>query len=244
MYDYKKSKETVEAILKSQTKIVEKDNIPSSDSEFTYENGVKSWVGALFVDIVDSSKLFQYPDENTARIIRSFCSEIISILKDDDKYREIGIRGDCVYCIYNVSYQTDLVDIFCHAYRINSFMSMLNSLLKKNKYSTILAGIGLGCSQDLIVKAGQNGSGINDKIWIGKAVVDAAHLSDVANRNGISAIAMSPLFYENIIEDLCKENEKYKHWITAHTSNYNGGVEYYHCDIVETKFDKWIKENV
>ena len=244
MYEYKKSKEVVEAILKSQTKIVEKENIPSSDSEFTYENGIKAWVGALFVDIVDSNKLFQYPNENTARIIRSFCSEIISILKDDDNYREIGIRGDCVYCIYNVSYKTDLVDIFRHAYRINAFMSMLNRLLKKNKYSTILAGIGLGCSQDLIIKAGQNGSGINDKVWIGKAVVDAAHLSDIANRNGISAIAMSPLFYENVIEDLCKENEKYKSWIAAHRSGYNGSVEYYHCDIVETKFDKWIEENV
>ena len=134
MYDYKKSKEAVKAILKSPTKIVEKDNIPASDSEFTYENGIKAWVGALFVDLVDSSKLFQSPNEDTARIIRSFCSEIISILKDDSNYREIGIRGDCVYCIYNAPYQTDLVDVFRHAYRINSFMSMLNKLLTKNGY--------------------------------------------------------------------------------------------------------------
>ena len=83
-----------------------------------------------------------------------------------------------MYCIYNVPYQTDLVDIFRHAYRINSFMSMLNELLKKHGYSSVRAGIGLGCSQDLIIKSGQNGSGINDKIWTGKAVVDAAHLSD------------------------------------------------------------------
>jgi hypothetical protein len=244
MYEYKKSKETVESILKSPTKIVEKNNIPSSDSEFTYENGIKSWVGALFVDIVDSSKLFQSPNENTARIIRSFCSEIISILKDDENYREIGIRGDCVYCIYTAPYQTDLVDIFCHAYRINSFMIMLNKLLKKNGYSEICAGIGLGCSQDLIIKAGQNGSGINDKIWIGKAVVDAAHLSGVANRNGISAIAISPLFYDNIVEHLYKANEKYKSWIIPHFSDYYGSVDYYHGDIIETDFDKWIKENI
>ncbi len=244
MYDYKKSKETVESILRSPTKIVEKNNIPSSDDEFTYGNGIKSWVGALFVDIVDSSKLFQSPNEDTARIIRSFCSEIISILKDDSNYREIGIRGDCVYCIYNAHYQRDLVNIFRHAYRINSFMSMLNKLLKKNGYSAVRAGIGLGCSQDLIIKAGQTGSGINDKIWIGKAVVDAAHLSDVANRNGISAIAMSPLFYENVIDQLCEENEKYKSWITAHTPSYYGSVDYYHCDIIETSFDNWIKENI
>lgn len=244
MYDYKKSKEAVEAILKSPTKIVEKSNIPSTDSEFTYENGIKSWVGSLFVDIVDSSKLFQTPNEDTARVIRCFCSEIISILKDDENYREIGIRGDCVYCIYNAPYQTDLVDIFRHAYRINSFMKMFNKLLKKNGYSLISAGIGLGCSQDLIIKAGQNGSGINDKIWIGKAVVDAAHLSDVANRNGISAIAMSSLFYENVIEHLCKENGKYNSWIKAHLSGFYGGIDYYYCDIIETDFNRWIEENI
>ena len=244
MYDYKKSKEAVESILRSPTKIVEKNLIPSSDSEFTYENGIKTWVGALFVDIVDSSKLFKSPNEDTARIIRSFCSEIISILKDDSNYREIGIRGDCVYCIYNAPYQTDLVEIFRHAYRINSFMQMLNKLLNKFGFPTVRAGIGLGCSQDLIIKAGQSGSGINDKIWIGKAVVDAAHLSDVANRNGVSEIAMSPLFYNNIIEHLCKENEKYKSWISSHTSGYYGTVDYYHCSIIETSFDKWIEENI
>ena len=244
MYDYKKSKEAVESILRSPTKIVEKNLIPSSDSEFTYENGIKTWVGALFVDIVDSSKLFKSPNEDTARIIRSFCSEIISILKDDSNYREIGIRGDCVYCIYNAPYQTDLVEIFRHAYRINSFMQMLNKLLNKFGFPTVRAGIGLGCSQDLIIKAGQSGSGINDKIWIGKAVVDAAHLSDVANRNGVSEIAMSPLFYDNIIEHLCKENEKYKSWISSHTSGYYGTVDYYHCSIIETSFDKWIEENI
>lgn len=244
MYDYKKSKETVESILCSPTKIVEKSLIPSSDSEFTYENGIKTWVGALFVDIVDSSKLFKSPNEDTARVIRSFCSEIISILKDDSNYREIGIRGDCVYCIYNAPYQTDLVEIFRHAYRINSFMQMLNKLLNKFGFPTVRAGIGLGCSQDLIIKAGQSGSGINDKIWIGKAVVDAAHLSDVANRNGVSAIAMNPLFYDNIIEHLCKENEKYKSWISSHTSGYYGSIDYYHCSIIETAFDKWIEENI
>ena len=244
MYDYKKSKETIESILKSPTKIVEKSGVPSTDSEFTYENGIKSWVGALFIDIVNSSKLFQTPNEDTARVIRSFCSEIISILKDDSNYREIGIRGDCVYCIYNTPYQIDLVNIFRHAYRINSFMGMLNKLLGKNGYSPISGGIGLGCSQDLIIKAGQNGSGINDKIWIGKAVVDAARLSDVANRKGISAIAMSPLFYENIIEDLCEENEEYKSWIKAHSSGFYGGIDYYHCNIIETNFNKWIEENI
>lgn len=244
MYSYKKSKETIEEILKSPTKIIKKESIPSTDEAFTYGNGIKTWVGALFVDIVDSSKLFQGANEDTARIIRSFCSEIISILKDDPNYREIGIRGDCVYCLYNVQSKTDLGMIFGHAYRINSFMKMLNKLLKKYGYSTIKAGIGIGCDEELIVKAGQSGSGINDKVWIGKAVVDAAHLSDIANRNGISAIAMSPLFYSNIIDLLIEQNEKYKTWIVAHKTWNYGTPDFYHCDIIEAPFDEWIDREV
>lgn len=244
MYDYKKSKEDIESILKSPTKIEKKNTIPSTDSEFTYENGIKTWVGALFVDIVDSSTLFKSANEDTARIMRSFCSEIISILKDDNNYREIGIRGDCVYCIYNVTSTKDLVEIFRHAYRINTFMIMLNKLLINSGYSTICAGIGLGCDEDLIIKAGQSGSGINDKIWIGKAVVDAAHLSNLANRNGIMEIAMSTLFYDNIIKLLCEENLNYEHWIQAHLTSYYGNADYYHCNIVETNFYNWVEENL
>lgn len=244
MYDYKKSADTIRNILKSPTKIINKSSIPSTDSDFTYENGIKTWVGALFVDVVDSSKLFESANEDTARIIRCFCSEIISILKDDPNYREIGIRGDCVYCIYTTEYQQDLVKIFRHAYRINSFLGMLNRLLNENGYMAIRAGIGLGCGEDLIVKAGQNGSGINDKIWIGKAVVDAAHLSDIANRNGINAIAMSPLFYNNIIELLSDENSEYRSWIKAHTTGYYSSIDFYHCNIIETSFDKWIEEEL
>lgn len=244
MYDYQKSKETIEEILKSPTKIVKKESVPSTDDAFTYENGIKTWVGALFVDIVDSSKLFQNANENTARIIRSFCSEIISILKDDSNYREIGIRGDCVYCIYSTQYKMDLVRIFRHAYRINSFLKMLNKLLNKHGYSTIQAGIGLGCDEELIIKAGQSGSGINDKVWIGKAVVDAAHLSDVANRMGVSEIAMSPLFYNQIIELLIDEDENYKTWIKAHKTGYYAKIDFYHCNIIEAEFDKWIDREV
>ena len=244
MYEFEKSKAKIEEILKSPTKIIEKTKIPSSDTEFTYENGINAWVGALFVDIVDSSEMFKSANEDTARIMRSFCSEIISILKDDKNYQEIGIRGDCVYCIYSAAYQDDLLEIFRHAYRINSFMSMFNKLLKSNGYPMIRAGIGLGCGLDLIIKAGQSGSGINDKIWIGKALVDAACLSGVANRNGIFPIAMSPLFYDNISEKLYNEDSNYKEWIKSHQMSFNGEVDYYHCNIIETGFDEWIEENV
>ena len=79
-YNYKDSKERVDNILSSKTKIENKDKVPASDGEFTYSNGIRTWVGALFVDMVNSSKLCETADENTARIFRAFCSEIIAII--------------------------------------------------------------------------------------------------------------------------------------------------------------------
>ena len=246
-YDYKDSKRRVDDILSSKTEIVKKDKIPSNDDEFTYSNGIKSWVGAIFVDMVGSSELCKTADEKTARIFRAFCSEIIAILKDDSNYRQIGIRGDCVYSINTAHYKKDLVDMFNSAVRIHTFMKMFRKQLQNHGYEPIKAGIGLGCSEDLIIKAGQTGSGINDKIWIGKAVVDASKLGDKAFRNGVDPIAMSTLFYDNVHELLEKENDGYKNWIKAYKDNLNGyysSTEFYHCDIIFTDFDNWIKENV
>lgn len=246
-YDYKESKKRVDEILGSKTEIVKKDKIPANDSEFTYSNGIKSWVGALFVDMVGSSELCKSPDENTARIFRAFCSEIIAILKDDPHYRQIGIRGDCVYSINTTPKKSDLVDMFITAVRINTFLNMFQKQLKNYGYNPIIAGIGLGCSEDLIIKAGQSGSGINDKIWIGKAVVEASKLGDIANRNGIEPIAMSTLFYYNVHELLEERNEGYKTWIKAHGENnysYYSSIDFYHCDVINSEFNDWVNNNV
>ena len=111
-YDYKEGKKRINAILNSKTKIKELESIPKDESQFTYENGIKTFVGSLFVDIRDSSKYFKENNsEHIARIMRAFCSEIISILNENDSYRQIGIRGDCVYAIYSVPLKDDVKNI-------------------------------------------------------------------------------------------------------------------------------------
>ncbi len=204
MYNYKNSKSNIVNILKSKTKIEEKEKIPK-DQEFTYENGISCWVSAIFVDIKNSSELFKTRDEKLARLLRAFTSELITIMQDFDNYNQIGIRGDCVYAIYSTPKQRDIKSVFGIATKINTFMKMFNKLLQQEHYSTIGVGIGLGCDKELIIKAGRSGTGINDKIWIGKAVVDAANLSSVANRHGYDKIAMSTCFHSNI-EDFYKDS--------------------------------------
>lgn len=238
MYNYKNSKHKIIEILTSKTPIEKTDKIPS-DNEFTFDNGIICWVGAIFIDIENSSTLFSSKNEKLARLMRAFTSETITIMQDKTDYAQIGIRGDCVYSIYSAQKQEDLLEIFRIAYRLNTFIKMFNKIIVNYGYDEINAGIGLGCDEDLIIKAGRSGYGINDKIWIGNAVVDASNLSSIAGRNGISNIAMSQCFYSNIIKLLKEENSDYASWIKP-KKDYYGNIEYYHCNIVQTDFNNWI----
>ena len=244
MYDYRDSKANIINILKSQTPIEKKNAIPA-DNAFTYENGVLTWVSAIFVDIENSTKLFNTKNEKLARLMRAFTSEIICIFQDNKNYNQIGIRGDCVYSIYDIKTTNDLIGVFKIAVRVNTFLKMFNKIIVNYGYKSINAGIGIGCDEDLIIKAGRTGTGINDKIWIGRAVVDASNLSSIAARNGISNIALSPLFYSNTIDLLIERNKKYKEWIKPHKDKSNGNaVDFYHVDVIQNDFNEWIENGM
>ena len=90
-YDYKVGKQRLEEILDNDMEVVEQDKLPNDD-DFTFTNGYYSWVSAIFVDMRDSTELCADEDkEKLAKVFRSFSSEIIEILRDDDNLREIGI---------------------------------------------------------------------------------------------------------------------------------------------------------
>lgn len=241
MYNYRDSKSNIINILKSQTPIEKKNTIPV-DSAFTYENGILTWVASIFVDIENSTKLFNTKNEKLARLMRAFTSEVICIFQDIKNYNQIGIRGDCVYSIYDIKTTNDLIGVFKIAVHLNTFLKMFNKIIVNYGYKKINAGIGIGCDEDLIIKAGRTGTGINDKIWIGKAVVDASNLSSIAARNGISNIAMSPLFYSKIINSLLDRNKDYSKWIKAHKAN--NSIDFYHLDVIQNDFNEWIENGM
>lgn len=239
-YDYTAGKKRIKEILNNDLEVIEQDKLPSID-ELTFENGYKSWVSAIFVDIRDSTSLFTEEDkEKVSKIIRSFTSEIIEILRDDDNLREIGIRGDCVYAIYTTPFKSDIYECVDKAVYVNTYLKMLNKLLSEKKYPTITAGIGVGDAIELIVKAGRKGVGINNPVWIGDAVTGAANLSSIANKAGHGPIAFSKLTYINTIEQLRKNNsgEDVDGWFTKYTDAF--GDIYYCADIVKKLFNEWI----
>ena len=239
-YDYKKGKERIEAIHDDELNVIEQDEIPK-DSAFTFSNGYYSWVSAIFVDMRDSSLLFADEDkEKVSKIIRSFTSEIIEILREDDNLREIGIRGDCVYGIYTTPNKTSILEIANKTFYINTFMKMINSLLNERDLPEIKVGIGMSTAQELVIKAGRKDVGINSKVWIGKAVTRASNYSSLGNKHGNPALVYSSCSYENFINGLQNRNSKkdVKKWFTYHSDEGDGA--YYTANIIKNNFNNWI----
>lgn len=239
-YDYKKGKERLEEILDNKMEIIENGKIPKDDS-FTFSNGYYGWVTGIFVDIRDSTSLFSDEDkEKVAKVIRSFTSEIIEILRNDDNLREIGIRGDCVYAIYTSPNKNDEYELADKTFWINTYMKMLNELLKKRSLPQIKVGIGMSTAQELVVKAGRKDVGINNKVWIGKAVTKASNLSSVGNKDGNESLVYSKTSYDNFINLLVEKDKSQnpKSWFNYHSDDENG--EYYTANIIKTEFNNWI----
>ncbi|WP_434776838.1 adenylate/guanylate cyclase domain-containing protein [Neisseria sp. Ec49-e6-T10] len=242
-YDYKAGKKRVDEILNNKLQVFEQGRVPSEDA-FTFDNAYYAWVTGIFVDIRNSSKLFADEDkEKVSKIIRSFTSEIIEILRDDENRREIGIRGDCVYAVYTTPYKSDIYECLDKTFWINTYMRMLNELLEKKGFPTISVGIGISTSLELVVKAGRKGVGINSKVWIGKAVTQASNLSSLGNKGGNQPIILSNLIYDNIIEQLIKTNgEQGRSWFHSFYDNqYNLN---YSADVIKSEFNNWISDGM
>lgn len=242
--EFRNCKKRVIDILTSKTSIKETDSIPSNEDEFTYENGIKTKVGALFVDIRNSTNYFkENKPEKVSRVMRAFCSEIISILQKNDNFRQIGIRGDCVYGIFSVPSQTDLKLLLSNAIRINTFQIMFQKILSNYSMPTFKIGIGLGCSKDLVIKAGKKGTGINDLIWIGDAVIDSCKLSSQGNNDGFKPIVMSECFYDEIKDLIANGQNSYKLYChQKYSQKLNEFV--WHCDMITKDFNDWIERGM
>ncbi|UMT75754.1 adenylate cyclase [Staphylococcus roterodami] len=242
-YDYKSRKKKVEEILENTNFINEVKRFPNNDN-FTYENGYKAWLSAIFIDLRNSTKLFTENSEvEVAKVIRGFTSEVIEILQkdtQDNELKEIGIRGDCVFAVYSTPFKNELFDVFQRAVYINTYLKMLNKLLDKRNLPNIKAGIGLAADENLAVKAGRKSSGINDLVWIGKAVTTASNLADLGNKEGICPIVMSGNFYSNYID--VEKNENSKNWWTKNSDVHNG--TYYHGNVVKIEFNEWIESGM
>lgn len=205
-YDHLASFSRIDEILaQPQSNFTEADSLPDRD-KLTFANGFYAYCTALFVDIRDSSNLpSHYKRPRLARIYRAFISEAVAILNSDLYVREVNIVGDCVWAVYNTPRKSDINDIFALACRVNSLEDVINHKLAKAGYETpVYFGIGLSYGRALMIKAGYKGSTINDVVYMGDVVNQAAHLASRGGKGNAwsrtARIHMDGVFRQNLNE--------------------------------------------
>lgn len=124
--------------------------------------------------------------------------------------------------------------VVCYA---NTLKGLLNAQLSKKDYGPLNFGIGVEYGRALMIKAGYNGSGINDVIYMGDVVNRAAHLAHKAGRSpwGTDPIWAGEVFAQNLNEDNAK-------FLTATYESGVGNVR--KGSVVMTHMNDWINENL
>lgn len=232
-YDYLKSSQRIEEILNQPAgTFQEVDGLPDRD-KLTFTNGFYGTCSALFIDIRGSSALTQkYKRPTLAKIYRAFISETVALLNSDLYVREVNIVGDCVWAVYNTPLRSHIDDVFAIAYQANTLKKLLNHHFDKKGIDPIRIGVGADWGRALMIKAGYNGSGINEVIYMGDVVNRAAHLAHEAGRQWRSPIFIGSDFYGNLND----------HNQGLLTSQYVQGLgTIYAGDIVRTDMDGWIE---
>ncbi|MEW1735867.1 adenylate/guanylate cyclase domain-containing protein [Nocardia beijingensis] len=232
-YNFLSSYDRIKKILdSSDNDYQESDSLPNRD-KLTFNNGFYAYCSAMFVDIRGSSKLpNKYKRPRLAKLYRSYISELVAVMDGCDKCVEVNIVGDGVWGVFDTPYTSDMDAVFGIAANAWSMIKMLNYQLVKHGYDPIEVGIGLSYGRALVIKAGLSGSGINDIVYMGDVVNQAAKLAACGSKSYFDhPLMVSDVFKGNINED----DAKLLTWNHAH--------QCWHGDVVNSAMEDWYKEN-
>lgn len=232
-YDYTKSIERIDEILdSSDSNYEDKKSIPARNT-LTFNNGFYVSASALFVDIRESKSLSEKHKRPTlAKIYKTYISEVVAVLSGHDKVNEIYIEGDGVWAVFDTEYKDDIDGVFSTAAKVSSIVDILNVKYKRKGYSTLTVGIGLAYGESLYIKAGYKGSGINEVVWLGKLVGEAAMLCSHGNKSySDKEMMVSSTFYSNLNE----KNQGLLEW--------NSLRDCYHGHVINTAMTEWVEKN-
>jgi class 3 adenylate cyclase len=232
-YDFAASRGRLDTILgQGDLAYEEVDQLPDRD-RLTFTNGFYANCSALFVDIRGSSDLpKRYKRPSLARLYRAYISELVAVMNGDRRCREINIVGDGVWCVVNTPLKEDINRVFETAYTANSMIKTLNYKIQKLGYDRIKVGMGMSWGRALMIKAGYAGSAINDVVYMGDVVNEAAKLAAHGNQTETDRpLMVSNAFYVNLNE----HNQALLEW-SAIRGCWQGNV-------VNTGMEEWYLEN-
>jgi class 3 adenylate cyclase len=106
----------------------DKENSIPKRSDLTFKDGFYVNVTAVFIDIVDSSKLTDGHKRPTlAKMYRAFLSECVAIMNSWDMCKEININGDCVWGVFETPKKSDIDNVISVAAQLSSMVNILEA---------------------------------------------------------------------------------------------------------------------
>ncbi|GAA3298237.1 adenylate/guanylate cyclase domain-containing protein [Dactylosporangium vinaceum] len=222
----------VQILNAADVSYVKTDSLPPRE-RLTFNNGFYAYCSAMFVDIRESSKLpDKYRRPKLAKLYRAYISEVVAVMDGSADCREVNIVGDGVWGVFDTPTTDEIDDVFATSAEVSSAIIMLNYALRRHDYEPIRVGIGLSYGRALVVKAGYSGSGINDIVYMGDVVNQAAKLAAHGNENyGDGRTMVSQIFYQN----LKSENQRLLTWSASRHA--------WHGNIVDSAMEAWFEEN-
>jgi class 3 adenylate cyclase len=238
-YNFADSLARLDEILSpSNNSFDELDSLPSRD-RLTFTNGFYGYCSAIFVDVRGSSELpSKYQRRVLARIYRAFISETVALLNGESSVREVNIVGDCVWAVYNTAQKPQIDDVFNIAAQVNILENVLAFKMKRAGYEApIQFGIGLSYGRALMIKAGHKGSTINDVVYMGDVVNEAAHLADLGGKGASAWSGGSPRIHMNGVfrQNLNEHNQSLTQLVSSRPR------EVYSSDAVNTAIRDWLE---
>ncbi|MCL2869034.1 MAG: adenylate/guanylate cyclase domain-containing protein [Candidatus Bathyarchaeota archaeon] len=212
-YDLEDSVSRIDEILKAKgCSYEEKDIIPPRE-KLKFTNGFYVNCSALFVDIRKSSELTASHQKRVlAKLYRAYISEVVAVINGNSQCKELNVVGDCVSGIFHTQHRSDVDEVFYTAAQVSSLIDILNYKLKRNKIKGITVGIGIALGRTLMIKAGYEGSGINEVVWMGDAVNEASKLASQGNKQLLAwkcpELMVSNYFYDHLTGSNQKKLEK------------------------------------
>jgi class 3 adenylate cyclase len=154
-------------------------------------------------------------------------------MKGNQRCKNINIVGDGITGIFDTPWISHISGVFQTAYTLNSLINIMNFKFQQYGIKQINVGIGVDYGRALMIKAGYNGSGINDIVWMGDVVNYATTLSSFGCKTwNDQRIMVSDTFYANLDE----VNQRLM------TRNYQR--QCYHGDVVSIGMNQWLQQEV
>lgn len=239
-YRIEDSDARITEILESAATFDDQGAIPNG-AALTYSNGFYVECTAIFIDIRGSSKLSEkYAQRRTlGKLYRAYVSECVAVLNGNPRCSQVFIQGDCVSAVFDTPNRDAINDVFRLVAMLNSVVKLLNYRLERRNLAPIQVGIGIDAGRALMLKAGFNGSGINDIIWMGDVLNQASHLCHSANKDGRLVIQVSEAVHAALNQEaMSADGKKFvtQKWRVLLDT---GGWE---CDVVNVGMERHLEE--